>query len=149
MKFTVDNAIDKNLKIMQTIFDEETEDSEILLPKLSTSIFKRDYHYLVDPGKGRLKTPTTEDDRSFFNDPWSSFFVEFVMRGRKTGIPEFNEMYRDVRAYIERQHREKTEEWVMNMEPKFTEIIKSHNNHHPEDQYVDSDPISSLSSANE
>lgn len=148
-KFKVDDGINDDLKKMQEIFYEDPEDPEVLLPEIVADILERDYHYLVDPGRGRPRKTTTEDDRSFFSDPWGSFFIEFVLRGRRTGTQEFNDMFHDVRTFIENQRTEQTEEWEKNIDPQVTKIVASHNSHHPDDQFTDSDLNKALLSSNQ
>jgi hypothetical protein len=137
MKFVVDDGINEDLLKMQEIFSEKSEDPEALLPKIIGYTLKRDYHYLVDPGKGRPKPTISEDNRSFLRDPWSSFSIDFVLRGRSTGVPEFNEMFTDIKNLIATQREGQTEVWTTETEPKLTQIIESYNSHHADDQITD------------
>lgn len=136
-KRSVDLEIWSTVEDMHTIFNDEPEDPEALIPDISKGLFDKDFKFLVDPGGGRPKAPTVDEDKSFLHDPWGSFLVEFVMRGRNTGVPEFNEMFADVKSYIDKQRSEQTELWTDEMEPKFTQIIESHNDHHHDNQFTE------------
>jgi hypothetical protein len=146
-KKSINLEIWSTLEDMHKIFNDEPEDPKALIPEISNELLRKDFKYLVYPGGGRPKAPAADEDRSFLHDPWGSFLVEFVMRGRNTGVPEFNEMFADVKSYIDKQRSEQTELWTDEMEPKFAQIIESHNEHHPDNQFTEFNQTEAVTSS--
>ena len=121
-KGMVNTTIVNQLDEMQEQFnDQEKSDPEKkreLIQKISNSIIGKDWVFLQ---RGRERSPP--DSKKPFMDPWLSFIVHFGLNKNSTEIPELDEMYKDIRAFITRPGAKITE--------NFTETLKMYRQKHP------------------
>ncbi len=95
-------ATDRILGLMEHCLKGESEpkESELkgeIINDISKAIINQDHHFLIQK-YGRNKIPP--DINSPSRDDWLSHVVHFGLNGKPTGLKEFDEMYRDVRAHI-------------------------------------------------
>lgn len=104
---------------------------ERLVPILTRTIVTRDFYFL-DAKNGRFRKPAVSGKPAL--DPWSSHVVEYALRGRKSGLPEFDRMFGDVRNDI-------TRSGIHNVgtgydKRKLPEVIRIYNEHHPNTRFI-------------
>jgi len=83
---------------------------EQLAPSLVSGFIVRDAHFFNKGGRERANP----DSKRVITDPYSSSTIEYVMRGRSTGVAEFNEMCSTLRTHILQQVAHPTSEWTDN-----------------------------------
>jgi hypothetical protein len=93
-----------------------------LIQKISESITSQDLDFL-NRENGRERNP---DSKKPLMDPWLSFIVHFGLNKNSTEVPEFDEMYRDIRAFITRPGAEINQFWLNS----FTETLNIYRKKH-------------------
>lgn len=120
-RYKANTDIMHELDEMQEKFnDKEKSDPDKkreLIKKLADEITDRDLEFLR---KGRERNP---DSKKPLMDPWLSFVIHFGLNGNSTGVPELDEMYKDIRAFITRPDAEVSQ--------KLTETLKIYIRKHP------------------
>lgn len=114
------DIIDQLGEMEEKFNDEEKSDQEKkreLIQKLAEDIADTDLYFME---KGRKRSP---DRKSPPMDPWLSHIVHFALNKNFTGVPELDEMYKDIRAFITRPGAE--------INQKLTEILKIYRKKHP------------------
>lgn len=109
------------------IYDWSTP-SKIAL-KIAEESLGRDQHFLIDKN-GRDKH--FGNGESFPQDPFASFFIEYVMRGKKTEVAEFDELFASAREQILTHQATNSDVWRRNFAPKLVTVAGVYNLHHPE-----------------
>lgn len=119
---TVNIAIADALDHMEDRFDDKKskpKKKRELIQIMSDSIINTDLHWLLEED-GRERSPVSEKPKM---DPWLSFIVHFGLNGNSTGVPELDEMYRDIRAFIVGSN--------VQINQELTEILKIYKRKHP------------------
>lgn len=98
----------------------DPEKKRELIKKIADVIIDKDLEFLSKE-QGRNKIP--HNSRKPFMDSWLSYIVHFGLNGNSTGVPELDEMYKDIRAFITRPGVEKSQE--------LTEVLKIYRKKHP------------------
>lgn len=127
---SMNEEITKILNNMINVFKEQKKAKETLMPSIVHGMLNKDIEYL-DKGRPRGESKSSDPKK----DQWSSFVIDYAMRGTKTGLAEFDEMFRDIKGYIEKQQDEQTDEWKTNIEPRLTTVTNAYNQHHPDNQF--------------
>ncbi len=123
--------LQKNVDNMQATFNGEAQVKEPLRQILLYTILQ-DHTILVEKGGRKRSNPDPNDPR---RDPWLSFLVHYGLQGNSIGVPEYNQMFRDVRSYIEaRGSIGKTFHYLPQIGTMYREVIDVHNQHHPNAQ---------------
>lgn len=117
------NDIRNQLDIMQTEFNNqenlEPENKKKLVEEIAKEITFRDLKFL-ERKNGRKRNP---DSKKPLMDPWLSHLVHFGLNGNSTRVPEFDEMYEDIRAFITRPGAE--------ISQALTDTLKIYGEKHP------------------
>lgn len=103
--------------------DKEKSDPEKkreLIKKIADVITEKDLEFLSQE-QGRNKIP--HNSRRPLMDSWLSYIVHFALNKNSTGVPELDEMYKDIRAFITRPSAE--------INQNLTEILKIYRKKHP------------------
>jgi len=90
-------AADQALYLMINFLKGENEPKPTIVEAITYGIIERDHYFFAKPN-GRNKT--SPDINSPSRDNWLSHAIHFGLNGNPTGLKEFDEMYRDARAYI-------------------------------------------------
>lgn len=105
---------------------------EQLASSIVNGFLVRDAHFFNKGGRERANS----DSGKIVTDPFSSFTIEYIMRGKSTGVAEFDEMCRTLREHILQQVAHPTTEWE-NSGSLLNSIISTYNdNHSSEQQYT-------------
>ena len=107
---------------------------ERLVPILTKTIVGRDFYFLATKG-GRFRKPDISGNPAL--DRWISHTIEYALRGRRSGLPEFDQMFRDVRNYITRNEIDNV--GTYDDKRKLPEVISIYNEHHPDTPFMPGD----------
>lgn len=114
--------------------NELAETQEELTPILVDKFVSTDAIYLLQQNGRKKANP---DSEKIINDPYGSFTIHYILRGRPTGVAEFDEMCSTLKTYILQQTAQPTSEWTTKTGPLLDSIIKKYNEHHSaEKQYT-------------
>lgn len=82
-----------------------------LIPNIVTDMLSRDGYYLLAEGgrdRAGIKNYSPQSDR------WSSHVIDYALKRNPAGLPEYNKLFSDVRAYILSPERENDWHWSNN-----------------------------------
>jgi len=107
--------------------NDEENTRETLIPNITNLMLDKDLEY-VAKGRSRSGTSNTKPQA----DPHSSFIIDYGFRGIHTGVAEYDQMFNEIREFIQKQKEEETKLWKDNLGSKFTNLVNVYNEHHPE-----------------
>jgi len=123
-KNIVNDRIAEELDEMQERFNDKEkptpEKKRELIQKIADTIIDRDLGFL-EREDGRNKIP--HNSRKPFMDSWLSYIVHFGLNRNSTGVPELDEVYADIRAFITQPGAARSQ--------KLTETLKIYRKKHP------------------
>ena len=131
------NALVEEIHSLRRILSGEREDTEYmneLLATLTWTIIEADHLNIVEKG-GRTRDLNKLNGKngtlSPYDDPFHSHFCYYVLGENSTHIPEFDQMFLDIRnsfnsslAFLEPKNRK-------NLHEKVSKLIEVYNEHHP------------------
>lgn len=135
IKGIIDAQINCSLEEMQEIFATKPESLDSLIPKIARGLLSKDYNYLVDPGGGRPRGQKSNNG-SLVTDPYTSYFIDYALLGRKTDREEFNTMFGRIKNFVYHERSSSTDTWSTKIEPQLTPIITNYNNYHPKKKFA-------------
>lgn len=100
---------------------------------ITQGVIERDYEFLVRKGKGRERRGVNRATLS--GDPWSSHLIDYGLRENTTKVPEYDQMFRDVKDYIFSDHSRDIQ-WQRGLS-QLKEVISVYYNFHPQSIAVD------------
>lgn len=95
------------------------QDKEHILAAVAEGIIGRDMLFLVE-SEGRPRTGT-EERKSDLADPFLSHICEYGIKGKTTGLPEYDQLFAEIMGYLKKQ-----------VEPDLLkQVIQAYNKKHP------------------
>jgi hypothetical protein len=80
-----------------------------LVARLTKGILEQDRLFLVQKREGRFRIG---QGSSPVTDPWMSHFKHFVIDQHPAGLPEYNQMFQDIRSLYEAGGAQSDPEWL-------------------------------------
>ena len=104
-----------------------------LFEKIIDEMVLRDYKFLYTR-EGRTRTQETVESHG--RDKWLSHSIEYVLRGRTTGNRDFDELYRELKAFILENRSQDTHFWREKFEPEIMGVLGIYNKYHPRSPFA-------------
>lgn len=98
----------------------DPEKKRELVKKIADATTGKDLEFL---SKENARNKIPNNSRRPFMDSWLSFIVHFGLNKNSTGVPELDEMYKDIREFITRPGAEISQE--------LTEVLQFYRKKHP------------------
>lgn len=122
----------KQLHKMQNVLNSDHfRQKEDLVPSLTIDMIERDYLFLAQ-NKGR---PRSDPDASKpSQDPWLSQVCYYGLEGNTTGIPEYDQMFSDIKTHIQTRGLPKQRDLPddMSVTDKFARVVSIYKAYHQE-----------------
>jgi len=118
-----DQAVSRIVYLMKNFLKIDDEPKPTIVETIAAEIIRAD-HYFLTKENGRNKT--SPDIKVPLRDNFLSHAIRFGLNGNPTGLAEFDEMYRDVKAHISSGRLDQESQG------KFDKVMEIYKTNHPE-----------------